>query len=141
VNDLDHLAPERYDVDALVAAANDYEKLSEDERDNYVGVWDFAGLDEASHPLGALLWESHNQTAVVRGLDGQLYLVFETSAGSRAWSCGPLYRDNLINEDLIYEQVEGDPEWLSETFPGMSVEQLVQLVNSLPPAGGPVILR
>jgi hypothetical protein len=96
-------------------------------------------LDEAQNPLTSLLRESHNETCVVRDLDGTLQLLWQESSISDHWSRGPLYRENLIDDGALEELLKDDPGWLGESGIPLAVPELSQLLGELPNADGLVL--
>jgi len=76
MNLLDQLDDRRHDTLAILGAANEFGQFTDAEQDETEGgLWSYAGLGEAEHPLTSLLRESHNATRVVRDLDGTLQLL------------------------------------------------------------------
>jgi hypothetical protein len=128
---LDRIESSRYDVDAIVDAANRYTTLSDREQEETFSLWEYSGLAEAAHPLSSLLRESHNETVVVRGLDGQLEMLW-VEPRTDEWHSGPLCRENLIGNEELAES-EGALEL------GVTDEGLQRLLAALPTAPGPVI--
>lgn len=135
---LDQIDERRHDTLAILDAANDFGCLTDAETEyQEEGIWAYAGLDEAQHPFTALLRESHNATCVVRDLDGKLQLLWQESSSSR-WSRGPLYRQNLINDEDLEDQVDADPDWLKAICP-LPVVELRSVLATLPKADSPVM--
>jgi hypothetical protein len=103
----DQLDEARHDTLAILDAANEFGRLTDfEQEETEFGLWGRAGLDNAQHPLTAFLRESHNETYVVRDLDGSLQLLWQESSISDRWARGPLYRENLID----YATIENAPK-------------------------------
>ncbi len=83
---LDVLDQARYESLGILDALNEFGRLSDAEQDAYLGIWEYAGLDSAQRLLTALLGEGHNQTWVVRDLDGTLRLLWQVSSSSDRWA-------------------------------------------------------
>jgi hypothetical protein len=66
---LDRIDPARYDVDAIVARLNEWDTIPEEEQEEHEDITVYSGIDEATHPLTALIGEAHNAFYAVRGLD------------------------------------------------------------------------
>ncbi len=133
---LDRIDTKRYDTEEIVDRANHFAELTDDERERNLGLWNYTGLDTASHPLSALLRESHNQTCVVRDIDGQVWMLAQESSISDRWSRGPLCRGNLIDERSLEDQLEHDPVWLASADIRLSVAEIHELLDGLPEAPG-----
>jgi hypothetical protein len=127
---LDQMSPNRFDVGALAQAASRFVQLDEAEREEYLNVWDYAGLLDAEHPLTSLVPQSSNQCCVVRDLDGSLQLLWEEPATGK-WSHGPLSRDDLVDDAELREALE-DPEWLAESELVLGEADLLRLLAELP---------
>lgn len=137
---LDQLDERRHDTEGILDAANEFGQLTDAEQDETEGgLWSYARLDEAEHPFTSLVRESHNETCVVRDLDGTLQLLWQESSISSRWSRGPLYRENLIDDGALEELLEDDPNWLAEAGIPLSVAELNRLLAELPHADGPVV--
>lgn len=137
---LDRLHQHRHDTKGILDAANEFGQLSDSEQDEIEGgLWSYAGLDEAEHPLTSLLRESHNATCVVRDLDGTLQLLWQEPSISDRWSQGPLYRENLIDDGALEELLEDDPGWLAGAGIALTPGKLQELLSGLPNADGPVV--
>jgi hypothetical protein len=139
VDHLDQLDGRRHDAKAVVGAANDFSRLSGAEQEEHLGLWGYAGMDDAQHPFTGLLRESHNGTCVVRDLDGTLQFLWQESAAFDRWSIGPLYRENLIDDSDLEELLDADPDWLSDQGISLSPPELIALMAALPSAPGPVM--
>lgn len=88
---LDRIDVSRFDVAAIVDRLNEFRDLpAEVQDDEEFGCRGYAGLDEAEHALTALCGDSDNDKSIVRALDGELYLVFETDIRLGTWSSGRL---------------------------------------------------
>jgi hypothetical protein len=135
---LDTISPDHYDAEATVSKASRYEHLTTEEQNEYLGLWEFAGLDEAAHPLSCLLRESHNATSVIRDLDGSLQMLWEEPR-SGEWNVGPLSRQNLIDDDQIADALEADPEWLADCGLPLTTDELTRLLDSLRMLPAPVM--
>jgi hypothetical protein len=137
---LDRIDTERHDTMAILDAANEYSRLTDAEQGEYLALCDYAGLEAAQHPLTALLRESHNETWVVRDLDGTLQLLWQVSSVSDRWSRGALCRENLIDDGELEELLENEPDWLTEAGISLSVAELTSLMTAaLPTAEEPVL--
>ncbi len=136
---LKRISPARYDAEAVAETATRFQGLSQEEQDEYLGLWHYAGLDEASHPFTSLLRESHNNTCVVRDLDGSLQLLWEDEPRSGRWLVSPLYQENLIGDDEIADLLDADPDWLASCELELSHDELSRLLASLPGAPGPAM--
>jgi hypothetical protein len=82
-----------------------------DEQRRFFGVWEYSGLDEAEHPLSALLGESNTCCAIVRDLDGALYLLFE-ELPSGTWRASPLWRAHMPDDSLLedlFDWLQAEP--------------------------------
>ena len=129
---LDRISLERFDAEDICRRLNEFGSLSDDEQDSHLGIWGYAGLDEAQHPFAVLLAESHNSTSVVRDLDGALVMVWEEPL-SGEWRVGPLYHDHMPSDDRLEELLD-DPEGLD-----LDHALISEVIDSLPPAPGPVM--
>ncbi|MGN6257129.1 MAG: hypothetical protein ACTHN3_05170 [Solirubrobacterales bacterium] len=136
---LDRLDRQRHDAMAILDAANKFGRLTGAEQESYLGLWDFAGMDEARHPLTEFLRESHNETCVIRDLDGSVQLLWQESSMSDRWLSGPLYRENLIDDDALEDLLENDPHCLTEAGISLSRDEFWALLTDLPEAPGPVL--
>jgi len=61
----DKLDARRYDAMATADTANEFANLTDAQQEEHLGLWGFAGMDEAQHPLTALLREGHNDGCVI----------------------------------------------------------------------------
>lgn len=137
---LDRLDSSRHDTLAILDAANGFGGLTDSEQDETeFDLWGHAGLDDAQHPLSALLRESNNQTCVVRDLDGTLQLLWQKSASSERWQRGPLRRGNLIDTETLEERDANDPGWLAAAGIDLSPQELLEMLAFLPTASGPLV--
>lgn len=136
---IDQIDYRRYDSLALLDAANAFGRLGEAEQDQYLGLWDFAGLEEAQHPLTAFLRESHNDTCVVRDLDGALQLLWQEDATSERWFRGPLYRESLIDLEEVEDRLAAEPGWFEAAEIHMDLSDLGRLIADLPSSDTPVL--
>jgi hypothetical protein len=136
----DELGEARHDTLAILDAANGFGQLTESEQEETeFGLWGHAGLDDAQHPLTLFLRESHNETCVVRDLDGSLQLLWQESAISGRWARGPLYRENLIDDATIEERAKGDVHWLSSANLALPLPDLLGLLVRIPSAPDRVV--
>jgi hypothetical protein len=137
----DELDEARHDTTlAILDAANEVGQFTDFEQEEAeFGLWGHAGLDTAQHPLTALLRESHNETCVVRDLDGSLQLLWQESAISDRWARGPLHRESLIDDATIEERAEDDPRWLSGANLALPLPDLLGLLKRIPSAPGRVV--
>lgn len=136
---LDQIDLNRHDAMAILDALNSFATLTDAEQDEYFGPLEYAGLDEAEHPLAALLPEGRNGTSVVRDLDGTLYLIWQESSTSDRWLIGPVYRDHLPAVEDIEETLESEPDWLGGLGISVSLTELRDLLLEFPIAPGPVV--
>lgn len=121
-------------------ALNEFGRLSDAEQDAYLGIWgEYTGLDSAQHPLTALLRESHNETWVVRDLDGTLQLLWQESSSSDRWQRGPLCEEHLIDFQELEERLDHEPEWLEEAEISLPLADLGRVLAELPSAEHPVM--
>jgi hypothetical protein len=126
---LDQLDPRRFDVEDLCARLNRFDELSDDEQDEYeFGIREYAGLDDAEHPLSLLLRNSHNATCVVRDLDGELYLIWEEMP-DRGWHFGALSAGNLTTQEDSPHEGAGE----------LDRELVEAVVDGLPKSTGSVM--
>jgi hypothetical protein len=109
---LDTIDTRRHDTLAIIDAANGFGSLSEAEADEHFGPWEYAGLEDAQHPLSALLPEGHNATCVVRDLDGGLNFLWQEESTSEHWLIGPLYREHLRDIEEVERTARRRP-WLA----------------------------
>lgn len=131
---LDLIDRRRFDADAICDRLNEFDDLPEDVRERYLAIWDYAGLDEASHPFTQLLGESHNTTAVVRDIEGPLMFMWEDGpVGETTWKVGPLYADHLPSDEELVELLGTD-----DAEGGLDLGVVRQVIASLPTAPGPV---
>jgi hypothetical protein len=135
---LDGIDPQRHDAMAVLDAANGYGSLSNAEQDEE-DLWEYAGMNEAQHPLIALLPEAHNGTCIVRDLDGELKFLWEEAPASDRWLIGPLFREHLIEISDIEEAMEEESEWLVDRGISVSLADLSEVLSGLPEAPGPVM--
>jgi hypothetical protein len=131
---LDLLDQKRHDTLGILDALNDFGRLSDAEQDAYLGIWEYAGLDSAQHPLTALLRESHNETWVVRDLDGTLQLLWQESSSSDRWQRGPLWEEHLIDFLELEERLDHEPAWLEEAEISLPLTDLGRVLADLPSA-------
>lgn len=136
---LDNLDLRRFDALAIADAASDFATLPDAEQDSYLDLWDFAGIDEARHPLSAFLPESRNDRCVVRDLDGTLILLWQEHSTSDQWLTGPLFIENLVDIETIEESLSNDPDWLSDRDVTQSLADVQAVFTQLPHAPGPVM--
>jgi hypothetical protein len=136
---LDQLDVRRHDSKAIVDAAHEFSGLTDAEQDEHLGLWAYAGMDDAQHPFTGLLREGHNETCVVRDLDGTLQLLWQETSTSDQWLVGPLFRENLIDDGDLKEQLGADPDWLADRDIFVSPTELSTLMSTLPSAPGPVM--
>ncbi len=136
---LDQLDPKRHDTLAILDAIGAFAELSDAEQDDYLGLWGYAGMDEAQHPLTALLREGHNATCVIRDLDGTLQFLWQENSISDHWLRGPLYREHLIDGEELELEIANDPQWLDECEIPLPFDSLCELLAGLPAAPGPVM--
>lgn len=134
----DKLDARRHDAMAIVDAANAFANLTDAEQEEHVGLWGFAGMDEAQHALTALLRESHNDGCVIRDLDGSLVFLWQEVSTSDRWLTGPLFQENLIDDSELKELLDGDPDWLADREISLAREEVVAVIAQLPNAPGPV---
>lgn len=133
---LDWIDTKRCDTKGIVDRANRFASLTDDERGEYFGLWHYAGLDTARHPLSKLLRESHNETCIVRDLDGALWMLAQESSLSDSWLRGRLCRGNLVDKTSLEDQLEHDPRWLEDAGIPLSGVELRELLDCLPEAPG-----
>jgi hypothetical protein len=105
VDALDQLDPRRFDAHEICDKLNEFAELSEAEQDEYLGEWDYAGLEDSGHPFGMLLAESHNPCCVVRDLDGRLKLLWE-NVPAGTWHVGDLSPAHLRTDAGVGEIIE-----------------------------------
>jgi hypothetical protein len=136
----DQFAEARHDTLAILDAANEFGQLTEfEQEETEFGLWGHAELDNAQHPLTAFLRESHNETYVVRDLDGSLQLLWQESSISDRWARGLLYRENLIDDATIEERAEDDPRWLPSSSLVLPLPDLLGLLGRIPSAPDRVV--
>ncbi|MDP9383884.1 MAG: hypothetical protein M3P50_01375 [Actinomycetota bacterium] len=104
-NALDRLDPRRFDAEEICRRLNEFADLTDAEREDYLADWDYAGLEDRTHPFGALLFESHNACYVVRDLDGRLQLLWQDDP-SGVWRMGNLSAGHVKPEAEIAELIE-----------------------------------
>jgi hypothetical protein len=136
---LDRIDGRRHDTTAILDAVNAFGSLSEAEADEHFGPWEYAGLDDAQHPISALLPEGHNGTCVVRDLDGSLNFLWQEESTSERWLIGPLYREHLRDIEEVEELLEGDAGWLVDNGIPVSPDELGAVLGELPETPGPVV--
>lgn len=139
VDVLDPIDPRRFDTEAICEAATRFAELPNEEQDEYLNVWDYAGMLEAEHPFTALLRESHNATCVVRDIDGALQLLWQEHSTSDRWLVGPLCSENLIDADSPEDTGFDAAEWIDDEGLSFTVDQLHAALDALPSAPGPVM--
>lgn len=134
---LDQLDDRRHDTMAVLDLANEFDNLTDAESAEHEGgVRTYSGLDDAQHPFTTLLKESHNQTCVVRDLDGSLQLMWTESSMSNRWARTPLHRENLIGDRDFEDRVEADPDWLPETGLALPTVDVLRVLSTLPHGEG-----
>jgi hypothetical protein len=127
----------RHDTMAILDAANEFSELTDFEQDETeFGCWGYAGLAEAEHPLTTFLRETSQPAYVVRDLDGTLWRLWEESPISGRWSRGRLFREHLVNDEMLDERDEDDPGWVSQKGICLSPAELRELLTGLPGANG-----
>lgn len=136
---LDELDVRRHDAEAIADSANEFASLTDAEQEEHLGLWGFAGMDEAQNPLTALLRESHNDGCVIRDLDGGFAFLWQEASTSDRWLLAPLFRENLIDDDELRELLEADPDWLSDRGITMSRDEMAAVLAQLPNAPGSVM--
>lgn len=128
MNDLlDKIDPQRYDAEAIRDRLNQYEELDAAEANQYMGAWEYAGLDDAEHEFTGLLGESHNATFVARDLDGSLVLLWEERP-SGEWQVGPLFADHMPASGDVPDMLKDD----------LDLGLVLKIIENLPAAPGPV---
>jgi hypothetical protein len=127
----DPVAAQRFDTWAILERLNVWDSLDDDEQRRFFGVCEYSGLDEAEHPLSSLLGESDTCCAIVRDIDGALYLLFE-ELPSGTWRARPLWDAHMPDDNLLDDLFD----WL-QTEP-IDRNRLRAEIAALPPAAGSV---
>ena len=126
---LDEIDVRRFDVDEIVTALNGYSRLSDDEQEDALGPWEYAGLVDARHVLSGLLPEVHHDTVVVRDLTGELLLVWADGMANN-WHSGLLSQGNLQSTDLLDDVLDAAEDDLSALSRGL----VLRTIRALPVA-------
>jgi hypothetical protein len=87
----------------------------------------------------SLLRESHNDTCVVRDLDGTLQLLWQEDATSERWFRGPLYLESLIDLEEVEDRLAAEPGWFEVAEIHMDLSELGRLIADLPSSDTPVL--